>query len=146
MKKISLNRAACAIVYTAFAQEVVIERIADNTTVLMTTNGSDDACVFCADFFTLEEDTTLGSFTFPGYYSSATEIGDLLTGADLYIYQDLNGSPNANPTTANALVNLTSVKLGAGLELRLVENIESGLLINVTAAKGGSQVTLPGGE
>jgi hypothetical protein len=146
MKKITLSLAAFALVFTAFAQDVVIERIADNPTALITTNGSDDAGVFCADFFTLEEDTTLGSFTFPGYYSSATEIGDLLTGADLYIYQDLNGLPNANPTTANALVNLTSVQLGAGLELRLVDNIESGFIINVTAANGGSQVTLPAGD
>jgi len=146
MKKITLTLAAFAIVFTAFAQDVVIERPADNTTALITTNGSDDAGVFCADFFTLEEDTTLGSFTFPGFYSSATEIGDLLTGADLYIYQDLNGSPNANPTTANALVNLTSVQLGAGLELRLVDNIESGFIINVTAANGGSQITLPAGD
>ncbi|MDB3977349.1 T9SS type A sorting domain-containing protein [Flavobacteriaceae bacterium] len=146
MKKITLTLAAFALVFTAFAQDVVIERPADNTTALITTNGSDDAGVFCADFFTLEEDTTLGSFTFPGFYSSAVEIGDLLTGADLYIYQDLNGSPNANPTTANALVNLTSVQLGAGLELRLVDNIESGFIINVTAANGGSQITLPAGD
>ena len=146
MKKITLTLAAFALVFTAFAQDVVIERPADNTTALITTNGSDDAGVFCADFFTLEGDTTLGSFTFPGNYSSAVEIGDLLTGADLYIYQDLNGSPNANPTTANALVNLTSVQLGAGLELRLVDNIESGFIINVTAANGGSQITLPAGD
>ena len=146
MKKIKLTLAAFALAFTAFAQDVVIERLTDNTTALITTNGSDDAGVFCADFFTLEEDTTLGNFTFPGSYSSAVEIGDLLTGADLYIYQDLNGSPNANPTTANALVNLTSVQLGAGLELRLVDNIESGFIINVTAANGGSQITLPAGN
>ena len=146
MKKITLTLAAFALALTAFAQDIVIERLTDNTTALITTNGSDDAGVFCADFFTLEEDTTLGSFTFPGFYSSAVEIGDLLTGADLYIYQDLNGSPNANPTTANALVNLTSIQLGAGLELRLVDNIESGFIINVTAANGGSQITLPAGD
>ena len=146
MKKITLTLAAFALALTAFAQDTVIERLTDNTTALITTNGSDDAGVFCADFFTLEEDTTLGSFTFPGFYSSAVEIGDLLIGADLYIYQDLNGSPNANPTTANALVNLTSIQLGAGLELRLVDNIESGFIINVTAANGGSQITLPAGD
>jgi hypothetical protein len=146
MKKITFTLAAFALAFTAFAQDVVIERLTDNTTALITTNGSDDAGVFCADFFTLEEETTLGSFTFPGFYSTTTEIGDLLTGADLYIYQDLNGSPNSNPTTANALVNLTSVQLGAGLELRLVDNIESGFIINVTAANGGSQITLPAGD
>ena len=56
MKKITLTLAAFALALTAFAQDIVIERLTDNTTALITTNGSDDAGVFCADFFTLEED------------------------------------------------------------------------------------------
>ena len=126
MKKITLTLAAFALVFTAFAQDVVIERITDNTTALITTNGDEDAGVFCSDFFTLEEDVTLGSFTFPGFYSSAVEIGDLLTGGDFFIYNDGGGFPDADPTTADALVNLTSVQLGAGLELLLdADQIES---------------------
>ena len=58
MKKITLTLAAFALVFTAFAQDVVIERITDNTTALITTNGDEDAGVYCSDFFTLEEDTT----------------------------------------------------------------------------------------
>ena len=146
MKKITLTLAAFALVFTAFAQDVVIERLTDNTTALITTNGDADAGVFCSDFFTLEEDVTLGSFTFPGFYSSAGEIGDLLTGGDFYIYNDGGGFPDADPTTTDALVNLTNVQLGAGLELRLVDEVESGWIINVTAANGGTQVTLPAGD
>ena len=100
-----------------------------------------------SDFFTLEEDVTLGSFTFPGFYSSATEIGDLLIGGDFYIYVDGGGFPDSDPTTTDALVNLTNVQLGAGLELVLdADDIESGWLVNVTAANGGTQVTLPAGD
>ena len=147
MKKITLTLAAFALVFTAFAQDVVIERITDNTTALITTNGDADAGVYCSDFFTLEEDVTLGSFTFPGFYSSATEIGDLLLGGDFFIYVDGGGFPDADPTTADALVNLTNVQLGAGLELLLdADDIESGWIVNVTAANGGTQVTLPAGD
>lgn len=147
MKKITLTLAAFALVFTAFAQDVVIERITDNTTALITTNGDADAGVYCSDFFTLEEDVTLGSFTFPGFYSSAVEIGDLLLGGDFFIYVDGGGFPDADPTTADALVNLTNVQLGAGLELLLdADDIESGWIVNVTAANGGTQVTLPAGD
>ena len=147
MKKITLTLAAFALVFTAFAQDVVIERITDNTTALITTNGDADAGVYCSDFFTLEEDVILGSFTFPGFYSSATEIGDLLLGGDFFIYVDGGGFPDADPTTADALVNLTNVQLGAGLELLLdADQIESGWIVNVTAANGGTQVTLPAGD
>jgi len=147
MKKITLTLAAFALVFTAFAQDVVIERITDNTTALITTNGDADAGVYCSDFFTLEEDVTLGSFTFPGFYSSATEIGDLLLGGDFFIYVDGGGFPDSDPTTADALVNLTNVQLGAGLELLLdADQIESGWIVNVTAANGGTQVTLPAGD
>ena len=147
MKKITLTLAAFALVFTAFAQDVVIERITDNTTALITTNGDADAGVYCSDFFTLEEDVTLGSFTFPGFYSSAVEIGDLLLGGDFFIYVDGGGFPDADPTTADALVNLTNVQLGAGLELLLdADQIESGWIVNVTAANGGTQVTLPAGD
>ena len=59
MKKITLTLAAFALVFTAFAQDVVIERLTDNTTALITTNGDEDAGVFCSDFFTLEEDVIL---------------------------------------------------------------------------------------
>ena len=147
MKKITLTLAAFALVFTAFAQDVVIERITDNTTALITTNGDADAGVYCSDFFTLEEDVTLGSFTFPGFYSSAAEIGDLLLGGDFFIYVDGGGFPDSDPTTADALVNLTNVQLGAGLELLLdADQIESGWIVNVTAANGGTQVTLPAGD
>ena len=147
MKKITLTLAAFALVFTAFAQDVVIERITDNTTALITTNGDADAGVYCSDFFTLEEDVILGSFTFPGFYSSAVEIGDLLLGGDFFIYVDGGGFPDADPTTADALVNLTNVQLGAGLELLLdADDIESGWIVNVTAANGGTQVTLPAGD
>jgi hypothetical protein len=147
MKKITLTLVAFALVFTAFAQDVVINRLTDNTTALITTHGDTDAGVYCSDFFTLEEDVTLGSFTFPGFYSSATEIGDLLIGGDFYIYVDGGGFPDSDPTTTDALVNLTNVQLGAGLELLLdADEIETGWVVNVTAANGGSQVTLPAGD
>ena len=46
MKKITLTLAAFALVFTAFAQDVVIERITDNTTALITTNGDEDALYY----------------------------------------------------------------------------------------------------
>ena len=146
MKKITLTLAAFALVFTSFAQNVVIDRIADNTTALISTNGDEDAGVYCSDFFTLEEDTILGSFTFPGFYSTAIEIGDLLIGGDFFIYNDGGGFPDADPTTTDALVNLTSVQLGAGFEIIIDEAADGDFQINVTAANGGTQVTLPAGD
>jgi len=146
MKKITLTLAAFALVFTAFAQDVVIERVEDNTTSLISTNGANDAGVFCADFFTLDADTTLGSFTFPGTNSNGGSIEDELTGADFFIYQDGGGFPDADPTTSDALVNLTSVQLGAGFEIIIDEAADGDFQINVTAANGGTQVTLPAGD
>ncbi len=119
MKKITLSLAAFALVFTAFAQDVVIERLTDNTTALITTHGDADAGVFCSDFFTLEEDVTLGSFTFPGFYSSATEIGDLLIGGDFFIYVDGGGFPDSDPTTTDALVNLTNVAIRSWIRISI---------------------------
>jgi len=146
MKKITLVLAAFALGFTAFSQDVVIERVEDNSTSIISTNGSDDLGVFCADFFTLEEDTTLGSFTFPGTNSNGGSIEDLLTGADFFIYNDGGGFPDADPTSDEALVNLRSVQLGAGFEIIVDEAADGDFQINVTAANGGAQITLPAGD
>jgi len=146
MKKITLTLAAFALGFTAFSQNVVIERVEDNSTSLISTSGSEDLGVFCADFFTLAEDTVLGSFSFPGTNSNGGSIEDLLTGADFFIYNDGGGFPDADPTSDEALVNLTSVQLGAGFEIIVDEAADGDFQINVTAANGGAQVTLPAGD
>ena len=147
MKKITLTLAAFALVFSAFAQDVVIERPADGATSLIATNGDADAGVYCADFFTLEEDTALGSFVFPGFNSVLPNIEDLLIGGDFFIYNDGGGFPDADPTTTDALVNLTSVQLDAGLtKLVDADDTDIGYQVDVTAANGGVQVTLPAGD
>jgi hypothetical protein len=147
MKKITLTLAALALGFTAFAQNVVIERPADGATSLISTNGDGDAGVFCADFFTVDEDTTLGSFVFTGFNSTLPNLEDVLIGGDFFIYQDGGGFPDADPTSTDALVNLTSVQLDAGLT-KLVDGDDTdiGYQIDVTAANGGVQVTLPAGD
>lgn len=149
MKKITLTLAAFALVFTAFAQDVVIERLGDTTTGLISTNGENDQGVYCADYFVLEEDTILGSITLDGFTSTFANFeDDNLLGADIFIYADGGGFPEGNPTEDEGILVLRNIPVGDGFETIIDENDVDGQIhqVNFTAANGGAQVVLPAGE
>ena len=123
----------------------IIVRPSNGGTALISTHGNEDLGVYCADFFTLNEPIVLGDFTFNGNASNAP-IASSLLGAELYIYQNAGANPDGNPTAGNAFVNLTNIQQNAGLELLTDEAGSTIFQINVTAANGGSQITLPAGD
>ena len=123
----------------------IIVRPSSNTSNVISTHGNDDLGVYCADFFTLVEPIVLGDFTFDGATFNGP-IASLLLGAELYIYQDAGGNPDGNPTAGNVFVNLTNIQLNAGLELLTDEASSNIFQINVTAANGGTPITLPAGS
>jgi hypothetical protein len=147
MKKITLLVAVFALGFSAVAQNEFENRPNDNGTALISTNGDGDAGVFCGDFFTLAADTTLGTFFFPGFTSSGGPISGDVTGVDFFIYADGGGFPNADPTQAGAaVVDLPNTQEGAGFEFTEDMGNPQSFTVNVTAANGGDQVTLPAGD
>lgn len=138
--------AVFALGFTAVAQTEFVNRAADNGTALISTNGDGDAGVYCADYFELTADTTLGTFFFPGRASSGGPISGDLTGADFFIYADAGGFPAGDPSQAGtALVELFNIQEGAGFDFD-DQGEPSDFTVNVTEANGGTQLTLPAGN
>jgi hypothetical protein len=147
MKKITLMFAACAFTFTAVAQNVFENRDNDNGTALISTNGDADAGVYCADYFELSGDTTLGTFFFPGFTSSGGPISGDVTGVDFIIYADAGGFPDGDVTQAGSgVVELFNIQEGAGFEFTEDQGNPQDFTVNVTAANGGQQITLAAGN
>lgn len=147
MKKITLLAAAFALSLGAVAQTEFVNRPNDNGTGLITSNGSNDAGVFCSDLLVLDSDTTLGTFDFIGFSSSGLPLEPSLDGVAFFIYEDDGDVPVSNPSFAGeGVVDLPLIALGSGAELLVDDGANTNIRINVTEANGGTQVTLPAGS
>lgn len=143
MKKITLM-AALFVGAVSFAQNVVVDRFPDNNTGLISTKGSDDVGVYCADYFELTSDTALGEFKFYGL-ASTPGMSVFVEGLNVYIFADDSGSPVGNPDEpAQAILELSEIPL---TDFTIDED---GQLVDftvaITDANGGSQVVLPTGK
>src|SRR5690625_5018511 len=143
MRKITLLVAFLATTF-AFAQStIVIERLDDSSTGLISTKG-DNAGVYCADFFEIETKVVLDEFTFPGLNSNGL-IDDVVDGFNLYIFEDAGGVPLGNPEDAgDAVLALGDIQRDA---FTLEEEMAgaqgySWFTVDVTAANGGEEFTL----
>lgn len=147
MKKITLMIAALAFSFNAVAQVEFVNRPADNTTALISTNGDADAGVYCADYFELAGDTALGTFFFPGFTSSGGPISGDTTGMDFAIYADAGGFPDGDPSQpGTGVVELFNIQDGAGFEYTEDQGNPQDITVFVTDANGGSQIILPAGN
>ncbi|MGJ8666749.1 MAG: T9SS type A sorting domain-containing protein [Patiriisocius sp.] len=147
MKKITFLAVALGFAISSVAQVEIANRPNDNTTGLITSNGSNDAGVFCADLLTLDSETTLGTFEFIGFSSSGLPLGATIDGVAFFIYADDGGVPASNPSfPGEGLVDLPLIANGdPGFELTVDDGANTNIKINVTAAVG-SQVVLPAGD
>src|SRR5690554_272935 len=144
MKKITSLFALLFVVAMGYAQDPVIDRFPDNTTGLISTLGDDGTGVYCADYFVLDEETTLGEATFFGL-ASTPGMSIFVEGFNVFIYENGGSSPAGNPED-----------FGTGvLELSEIDPADYTLFedgqyvdftLSFTQANGGNQVTLPAGE
>ncbi|GER59769.1 T9SS type A sorting domain-containing protein [Patiriisocius marinus] len=150
MKKITLLAAAFAFSFGAVAQTVVIDRPADSTQGLISSNGDNDAGVFCAELIELDSDVVLGTIAVEGFSSTGLALEPSMSGLDFFIYEDDGDVPASNPSFAGeALVDLPGIAVGGGGFDFFDDGaggVPNNFRINVTAANGGTQVTLPAGN
>ena len=145
MKKITLLASALLMTAATFGQNVLVDRIADNTTGLISTKGDDGTGVYCADYFSLTSDVALGDLTVYGLNSNFGLIEPFTTGFNVYIYEISGAVPAGNPEVAGSGV----LELG-DIDPSLYTLTEDGagsseFKINITDANGGNQVVLPAG-
>lgn len=145
MKKITLLASALLMTAATFGQNVLVDRIQDNTTGLISTKGDDGTGVYCADYFSLTSDVALGDLTVYGLNSNFGLIEPFTTGFNVYIYEISGAIPGGNPEVAGSGV----LELG-DIDPSLYTLTEDGagsseFKINITDANGGNQVVLPAG-
>lgn len=145
MKKITLFAAALVMSAASFAQNIIVDRIQDATTGLISVKGDDGTGVYCADWFDINSEVTLGELTIPGLNSEPGFIEPLVTGFNVYIYEISGAIPAGNPELPGTGV----LELGDidPAHYTIVEDgVQSSIFtIDLTAANGGNQVVLPAG-
>lgn len=144
MKKITILFAALIMGSALMAQTAVIERPDNGVNSIIATQGT-DAGVYIGDQFELTGDTTIGAFQIFGTNSSGADLGTLLTGLNVFIYEDVGGLPAGDPTLPN-----TGIVELADIDLANVIVSENGAGItnfttNMTDANGGTEITLGAG-
>lgn len=129
------------------AQTEFVSRPADNTTGIISTRGLNESGVYCADYFSLTQDTDLYTFFFPGFTSSGEVLSNYLIGADLFIYRSIGGVMSGDMTVpGSAFLELTNIQLGWGLEFTEDQGSPQDFIVYTTDANNGIQTILPAGE
>ncbi len=144
MKKITSLFALLFVVAMGYAQDPVIDRFPDNTTGLISTLGDDGTGVYCADYFVLDEETTLGEVTFFGL-ASTPGMGIFVEGFNVFIYENGGSTPAGNPEDFGTGV-LELSEIDPADYLMEEDGQYVNFTIGITQANGGNQVTLPAGE
>ena len=144
MKKITLLASALLMTAATFGQNVLVDRIADNTTGLISTKGDDGTGVYCADYFSVTSDVALGDLTVYGL-NTATPIEAFVTGFNVYLYEISGAVPAGNPEVVGSGI----LELG-DIDPSLYTITEDGqytdFTVNITDANGGNQVVLEAGN
>lgn len=144
MKKITLLLTAFLISAVAISQTVVIDRAPGDVSVIAI-DGTDGNQVFIGDTFTLASDTTLGELDLFGVNSNEGELGALLHGFTVFIYADDASLPAGDPTVLGDGVVELNVPMTAVTVLEDAAGVGN-FTIALTAANGGTQITLPAGD
>ncbi len=142
MKKITLLLAVLATT-VSFAQNELVNRPDDNTTGLISTEGNDGTAVYCADYFEIANEVALGDLTVIGFSSSFGDLTPLMTGFNVYVYEDNGGVPFGNPTIAGTGV----VEIDDTQDYTLNFDAATGFnnfTVDITDANGSQVVLQPG--
>lgn len=143
MKKITLLL-LIAMATSLVAQNVIIDRPVNNANSIIATLGTNGG-VFIGDQFEITEEIAIGTIEVFGFNSNGGNLGDLLLGFNVYIYEEEASLPAGDPSMAGTglfelsnidLANVTHTEDGFG---------ESNFLINITDANDGNQIVLSPG-
>ena len=146
MKKITLLASALLMTAATFGQNVLVDRIADNTTGLISTKGDDGTGVYCADYFSVTSDVALGELTLYGLNNaSATPIEPFVTGFNVYLYEISGAVPAGNPEVAGSGI-LELGDIDPSLYTITEDGQNTDFTVNITDANGGNQVVLEAGN
>ena len=142
MKKITLM-AALLVGAISFSQTTIIDRVPDNTTGLIATQGDNGTGVYVADYFVLNNSTTLGELTAYGF-TNETPLGIWVEGFNVFIYTHNGTKPGGNPEMfGTGVVELAEIDPA---DFTLDETQGQFFTVNFTQANGGTPITLPAGE
>lgn len=147
MTKITIFLLALVTSVATFSQSEIINRPVNNVNSIITTQGNDGTGVYIGDHFTLTADTSIGALQIFGTNSNLELISPLLTGMNVFIYEDAGGVPAGDPTLPG-----TGVLELADIPLDNVNVNEDGqgrsdfTINSITAANGGTPVTLTAGS
>lgn len=129
----------------SYAQNLIIDRLADNQQALVSTEGDDGNGVYGADYFELTADTTIGELTFRGFGSGTPPLAPHITGFNVFIFADNNGEPLGSPVDSDQAI-LSLENIGPEYYEMSGELSTETFIIDLTQANGGNQVTLPAGQ
>lgn len=145
MKKFTLL-AALLVGAVSFSQQVIVDRLNDSTTGLISTLGDSGVGVYCADYFVLNNATTLESVTVPGF-TNEPPLSIWIEGFNLYIYTHDGSSPSGNPEIiGSGVVEFREIDPA---DYTLIEDPTTGettFVVDFTSVNGGTPITLPAGE
>ncbi|MAO07536.1 MAG: hypothetical protein CL596_02355 [Alteromonas sp.] len=145
MKKITLFFAVALTSVLGFSQTVIIDRPNDNGTGLIATEGNDGTGVYCADQFEVTSEIAVSEILVYGFSSSGLDLTPLVTGFNVYIFEDFSGEPGGNPEVGGALYDLSDLAPGTFSIANDGGNQNDFSVSDMTAANGGDQVVLDPG-
>ncbi|WP_139855871.1 T9SS type A sorting domain-containing protein [Aequorivita sinensis] len=145
MKKITLLASALLMTAATFGQNVLVDRIDDNLTGLISTKGDDGTGVYCADYFSVTSDVALGELTLYGFSTDPVPIEPLVTGFNVYLYTISGAVPAGNPEVAGTGI-LELGDIDPSLYTITEDGQSTNFTVNITDANGGNQVVLEAGN
>jgi len=145
MKKITLCSILCLATFLCNSQVVIFEQSPNNVGFSLASNFSenDEVGIYGADDFELTSDTALGQITFYGTIGNGTDPS-VLTGFNVYIYENEGGLPSGDPTILDSGV-VELVNISPDNYTMNVNGADISFAINITDANGGNQIVLPAG-
>lgn len=147
MKKITLLLVALTTGAAVFSQTEIVNRPDNNVNSIIAVQGNDGTGVFIGDQFTLTADTPIGALQIIGNSSNIADISPLLTGMNMFIYEDAGGVPAGDPTLpGTGVVELADIPLD-NINVDVDGAGGANFTINsITEANGGTPVTLTAGS
>ncbi|GGG20694.1 hypothetical protein GCM10011344_21730 [Dokdonia pacifica] len=115
---------------------------------IITSEGTDGMGVYAADKFILDTEIVLGELDVFGVNVNMP-VDEVLSSINVFIYADIGGVPNGDPSIEGSeIIGLTNITedLFTYEELIIGQPVVNFLAIQLTAANGGNQITLPPGK
>ena len=143
MKKITLTFAALAMTAASFAQVVnIVERPDNGVNSIIATEGNDATGVYCADSFTTTDAFTLSEISWNGTNSNQGALEPFLESLNVFIYEDVAGTPGGQPQVAGAGVFEFAELDDTMYTIDTDAAGASAFTVDFTAANGGTDVLL----